>query len=112
MPSTLRSFLDSSICFIGSWSHFAYVRFMKFSVAPESTSAIASALLVIEWTKNQSVIDFRVDKYTSPLLLCLISTDLIRQWENPHLFPFLWPKHSTPTLSCYSVAPLLRPLCP
>ncbi len=62
--------------------------FMKFSVAPESTSAIASALLAMEWMKNRRVIDFHADRYTSPLLLCLINADLIRQWENPHLLPF------------------------
>src|SRR5258708_23375203 len=112
MPLMLRSFLDSSICLIGSWSHFAYVRFMKFLVAPESTSAIASALLAMEWTKNQSVIDFHVDRYTSPLLLCLISANLIRQWENPHLFPSLWPKRPFLALSCYSAAVLPRLLCP
>src|SRR5713226_6021808 len=108
----LRSFLGSSICFMGSWSHFAYVRFMKFLVAPKSTSAIALARLEMEWIKNQSVIDFRADKYTSPLLLCLISANLIRQWENPHLFPFLWPKRPAPAPSCYSVVALPRPLCP
>src|SRR5258708_4063507 len=76
---------------------------MKFSVAPESTSAIASALLAMEWTKNRRVIDFRVDRYTSPLLLCLINADLIRLWENPHLLPFLWLRHSTLGPSCYSI---------
>src|SRR5258708_3947615 len=60
---------------------------MKFSVAPESISAIASALFATEWTKNRSVIDFRAERYTSPLPPCLISADLIRQFENPHLSP-------------------------
>src|SRR5216684_7764956 len=82
---------------------------MKFSVALESTSAIALALLAMEWTKNRSVIDFHVDRYTSPLLLCLISADLIRQWENPHLSPSLSPGHSTPDPSYYSTAASLRP---
>src|SRR5713226_4053194 len=80
---------------------------MKFLVAPKSTSATASALFAIEWTKNQSVIDFCADKYTSPLLLCLISTDLIRQLENPHLFPFLLPKHVVLGLSCWLAVALL-----
>src|SRR5260221_7416358 len=62
---------------------------MKFSVAPESISATASALFAMEWTKNRSVIDFRAERYTSPLLPCLISADLIRQFENPHLSPSL-----------------------
>src|SRR5580658_4293946 len=66
---------------------------MKFSVAPESTRAMASALFAIEWTKNRTVIDFRADIYTLLLLFCLISADLIRQCENPQLglLPFLLP---------------------
>src|SRR5713226_1162087 len=82
---------------------------MKFSVAPESISAIASALFAMEWTKNRSVIDFCAERYTSPLLLCLISADLIRQFENPHLSP-------SPLLtflilggSCLSIAVSPRP---
>src|SRR5258708_10386789 len=97
---------------MGSCSHFAYWRFIKFSVAPKSTSAIASAHFAMEWTKNRSVIDFRADKYTSPLLPCLISADLIRQPENPHLFPFLSPKHLIPWWSCLSIAALPIPHCP
>src|SRR5229473_8327061 len=85
---------------------------MKFSIAPESTSATASALLAMEWTKNRSVIDFRADKYTSPLLPCLISADLIRQRENPHLFPSLWPGHFAPGPSCYSAAASSKLPCP
>src|SRR5260370_42468313 len=85
---------------------------MKFSVAPESTRAMASALFAIEWTKNRSVIDFRADKYTSPLLPCLISADLIRQLENPHLFPSLLPRHLVPGGSCLSTAALLTPCYP
>ena len=37
------------------------------------------------------VIDFLADIYTFESLLCLISANLIRLWENPHLLPFLWP---------------------
>src|SRR5258707_6247238 len=107
----LRSFLDSSICLIGSWSHFAYVRFIKFLVAPESTSAIASALFAMEWTKNRSVIDFHANKYTSPLLLCLISADLTRQLENPHLGPSLLLRHPIRGRSSSLVVVLLRLLC-
>src|SRR5258708_7469941 len=83
---------------------------MKFSVAPESTSAIASALFATEWTKNRSVIDFRAERYTSPLLPCLISADLIRQFENPHLSPSLLPTYLAPWGSCLLVVVLLRPL--
>src|SRR5260221_8652223 len=96
---------------MGSRSHVAYLRFMKFSVAPESTSAIASALFAMEWTKNRSVIDFRAERYTSPLLPCLISADLIRQFENPHLSPSLSPMHLVLGGSCLSVVVLLRPRC-
>jgi hypothetical protein len=63
---------------------------MKFLV-PESTRAMALALLAMEWMKNQTVIDFLTDRYTSPVLLCLISANLIRQWENPQLSPFFLP---------------------
>src|SRR5229473_2939041 len=89
---------------MGSCSHFAYLRFMKFSVAPESISAIASALFATEWTKNRSVIDFRAERYTSPLLPCLISADLIRQFENPHLFPSLSLVRLAPGGSCLLTA--------
>src|SRR5260370_41892366 len=94
---------------MGSCSHFAYLRFMKFSVAPESISAIASALFATEWTKNRSVIDFRAERYTSPLLPCLISADLIRQFENPHLSPFPSPTCLALGGSCLLVVALLRP---
>src|SRR5216684_8763286 len=56
---------------------------MKFSVAPESRRAIASALFAIEWIKNRTVIDFRADMYTFESQFCLIKADLIRQRENP-----------------------------
>lgn len=69
---------------------------MKFSVAPESTKATTLALLAMEWIKNCTVIDFLADRYTSPLLLCLTSADLIRQWENPQLLPFPLPTAPTP----------------
>src|SRR5258707_9537525 len=103
------SFRGSSICLMGSRSHFAYWRFMKFLVAPESTSAITSALFAMEWTKNRSVIDFRAERYTSPLLLCLISADLIRQLENPHLSPSPWPTSLTLGGSCSSTAASSKP---
>src|SRR5258708_5651614 len=105
------SFLGSSICLMGSCSHLAYWRFIKFSVAPESTNAIASALFATEWTKNRSVIDFHAERYTSPLLPCLISADLIRQFENPHLSPSLLPMCLVLGGSCLSVVVLLRLRC-
>src|SRR5258708_39882245 len=96
---------------MGSRSHLAYWRFMKFSVAPESTSAIASALFATEWMKNRSVIDFRAERYTSPLLPCLISADLIRQFENPHLSPSLLLASLVPGGSCLLAAASSRPRC-
>src|SRR5258708_16244548 len=94
---------------MGSRSHLAYWRFIKFSVAPKSTSAIALALFAMEWTKNRSVIDFRAERYTSPLLPCLISADLIRQFENPHLSPSLLPMYLALGASCSLVAVLMMP---
>ena len=64
---------------------------MKFSVAPESTSAMASALFAIECMKKRIVIDFRADIYTFGSLVCLIKADLIKQRENPVLLPSLSP---------------------
>src|SRR5229473_589396 len=81
---------------------------MKFSVAPESINAIASALFAMEWTKNRSVIDFRAERYTSPLLPCLISADLIRQLENPHLSPSPLPVCLVPGGSCLSTIVSLK----
>jgi hypothetical protein len=72
---------------------------MKFSVAPESTRARDSALFATECIKNLTVIDFRADIYTFPVLLCLISADLIRQRENPRLLPFLWPVPLFPSMT-------------
>ena len=60
---------------------------MKFSVAPESTRAIVSALFTIEWTVNHIVIDFLADIYTLLLLVRLISADLIKHLENPEKAP-------------------------
>ena len=60
---------------------------MKFSVAPESTRAIVSALFAIEWTVNHIVIDFLADIYTLLLLVHLISADLIKHLENPERAP-------------------------
>src|SRR6266404_5401255 len=82
MPSTLNSFLGKGSRLIGSFSHFAYSRFRKFSVAPELRRDIVSALFEFEWIKTRTVIDFRVDMYTLELL-GLISANLIRLRENP-----------------------------
>src|SRR6266403_34251 len=78
----LNSFLGKGSRLIGSFSHFAYLRFKKFSVAPESRRDMVSALFEFEWIKTWTVIDFRADMYTLELL-GLISADLIRLRENP-----------------------------
>src|SRR5579863_4545499 len=64
VPSTLNSFLVTGRRRMGRWRYLAYSRLMKFSVAPESTRAMDSALLDFEWIKNLIVIDFRSDMYT------------------------------------------------
>src|SRR5712671_5427704 len=48
----------------GIFSHLAYVRLMKFSVAPESSRAGASVLRCAAWTYAFRIIDFRLDMYT------------------------------------------------
>src|SRR5258708_12346846 len=84
---------------------------MQFLVTAESTSAIASALFAMEWNKTRSVIDFRAERYTSPLLPCLISADLIRQFENPHLSPSLLPMYLALWGSCSLPVVSSRPHC-
>jgi len=56
---------------------------MKFLVAPESSSAVVSALLCEEWIYDRIVIDFRADIYTFVWSLLLIKAELIRRRENP-----------------------------
>jgi hypothetical protein len=87
VPSTLNSFHGSGSLLIRSLRYFAYSRFMKFSVAPKSTSVIDSALSDFECMKKQTVIDFLLNICTSVVSLCLISTNLIRLEENPVLLP-------------------------
>ncbi len=60
---------------------------MKFSVAPESRRAMASALFAIEWMKNRTVMDFRADIYTFESWFCLIKADLIREREKSSCGP-------------------------
>ena len=64
-------------------SHLAYPLLMKFSVAPESKKAEASALL-LDMCRNTCIdIDWRFDKYTQSELIDLIKAALIRPSENP-----------------------------
>ena len=87
VPSTLNSFYGSGSLLIGSLRYFAYSRFIKFSVAPESTNTIDSALFDFKCMKKQTVINFLLDIYTYVVSLHLISADLIRLEENPVLLP-------------------------
>jgi hypothetical protein len=71
-PSTLYSFLGSLRRQMGSCKYFAYCRFMKFSVTPESRSAMVSALFNFKCIKDRMVIDFLFDINTSIVWVCLI----------------------------------------
>jgi hypothetical protein len=46
---------------MGSWRYFAYWRFIKFSMAPKSNRATASALFDFECINVRMVIDFLFD---------------------------------------------------
>jgi hypothetical protein len=56
---------------------------MKFSVAPESSSAEVSALLNKEFKYTRIVIDRRFDRYTLLVLNALTKAELVRRPENP-----------------------------
>jgi hypothetical protein len=56
---------------------------MKFSVVPESTSAIDLALFEFKCMKNLTVINFLLDINTLEVWLCLIKADFIKLCENP-----------------------------
>jgi hypothetical protein len=83
VPSTLKSLLSLVSLHIGSPVFWAYLMFMKFSVAPESSRAMASALFNLKCIKTRSVIDLWFDINTSWSQYHLISADLIRHLENP-----------------------------
>ena len=67
--SMLNNFHGSGSHLIGSLRYFAYLRFMKFLVAPKSTNAIDSALFDFECTKKWTVINFLLNIYTSVVSL-------------------------------------------
>ena len=54
-----------------SHSSFAYCILIKFSVAPESRSAVISALFRDRWMNTCNCIDFHIEKYilSDPVLL-------------------------------------------
>jgi hypothetical protein len=64
---------------MGSCRYFAYCRFMKFSMALESSSATVSALFDFECMKDRMVIDFLFDINTFEVWVHLISANLIKQ---------------------------------
>src|SRR5580692_6504200 len=65
----------------------AYCILRKFSVAPESRSAIVSALFLARWMNRRSCIDFRIDKYILSEPVFLIQAVRIRPPKNPLLLP-------------------------
>ncbi len=56
---------------------------MKFSITPESNSAIVLALFDLECVQMHSIIDFRFDINTSWSQYHLSRADLIRLLQNP-----------------------------
>src|SRR5712675_3336029 len=64
VPSTLSRGRSWGRRLNDSFSHLAYVRLMKFSVAPESRRAGASVLLCAAWMYVFRFMDFRLDMYT------------------------------------------------
>src|ERR1700754_737723 len=98
---------------------------MKFSVAPESTSARVSVLLATELTYTRTVIDLLFDRYTCSGLWALIQTVRIRPSENPillRLVPSYWTAPPFPRVPAwlwrrvcrlgYRMVPLLRGVGP
>ena len=82
---------------MGSHSSLAYFMLIKFSVAPESRSAVVSALFQDRWMNRHNCIDFHIEKYilSDPVLLIQAA------WIRP-------PKNFPPELPIKSSAPLDR----
>src|SRR3984893_5407765 len=70
---------------IGNRSWYARSSLMKFSVAPESSSVLISALLDAVCTYALMVIDFLSDRYTRSSVPLLIQAAQIRAFKNPIL---------------------------
>ena len=70
---------------------------MKFSVAPESRSAVVSALFRDRWMNKRSCIDFRIEKYILSDPVLLIQAAQIRPPKN---FPPELPIWSSILLGC------------
>ena len=70
---------------------------MKFSVAPESRSAVVLALFQDRWMNKRSCIDFRIEKYILSDPILLIQATRIRPLKN---FPPELPIWSSILLDC------------
>ena len=67
---------------MGSRSSLAYFMLMKFSVAPESRSAVVSALFQDRWMNRHNCIDFCIEKYILSDPVLLIQAAQIRPLKN------------------------------
>jgi hypothetical protein len=99
VPSTLKMGHGFSNLLMGKCISLAYRILRKFSVAPESRSAIVSALFLARWMNRCSCIDFRIDRYILSDPVLLIQATQIRPPKNP-----------LPSLPFYSSVPPDRPL--
>src|SRR5580693_2883919 len=87
--STLKTGHGFSSLLMGKCISLAYCILRKFSVAPESRSAIVSALFLARWMNRRSCIDFCIDKYILSEPVLLIQAIWIRPLKNPLLsLPF------------------------
>src|SRR5580692_10104615 len=87
--STLKTGRGFSSLLMGKCISLAYRILRKFSVAPESRSAIVSALFLARWMNRYSCMDFRIDKYILSEPVFLIQAARIRPPKNPlPLLPF------------------------
>ena len=82
VPSTLYTGQGHCSRFIGSRSSLAYFMLMKFSVAPESRSAVVSALFWDRWMNRCNCIDFCMEKYILSDPVLLIQAAWIRPLKN------------------------------
>src|SRR5580692_11592260 len=100
VPSTLKTGRGFSSLLMGKCISLAYRMLRKFSVAPESRSAIVSALFLARWMNRRSCIDFCINKYILSEPVFLIQAIWIRPPKNPLL--------SLPTYSSTPLGHLLR----
>ena len=94
VPSTLYTSHGHCRCLMGSRSSLAYCMPMKFSVAPESRSAVVLALFRDRWMNRHNCIDFHIEKYILSDPILLIQATQIRPPKNFPPEPPFW--SSTP----------------